>query len=114
MTKNVCKSCGSDRCGNHAACERRQVFIRAQREKLDVEWACFSALMYVDMRSKDRLPTVEAEILELDQIRKESPLVFQVLEEIARRRARAMVADAILLSALADIFGVKTPTKEVS
>lgn len=85
----VCKSCSSDRCGNHAACARKKAQARNQeierKAQLAVEWAVFMGGIYVDMRSKNRLPAKEEEA-ELLYLRKHEPVIWEVLQEIGRRR----------------------------
>ncbi len=75
----ACTTCGSARCGNHAACARRAV--AAERRQLwEDRWVWLSASLYVEMHVRaGELPSDEVLRVEFDRIHKETPGVFGVL-----------------------------------
>lgn len=94
-----CKTCQSERCGNHAACARKAQDKResnfgvhnwhskdAMNTALSyVEWNMFMAIMYLEMRKAKRLDEA-AELAEFRYFQKHEPGIYACLKEIAHQR----------------------------
>jgi hypothetical protein len=106
----ICKSCRSERCGNHAACARKKAAAK-QAEQMharlltlyDIDWAMLQATIYSDMRSKMRLPGAE-EIQELRNLRTTEPLIYAALDEMAKAKARRYLLNALMSPELESIL----------
>lgn len=92
---NKCKTCQSERCGNHAACARKAQQRREEGNwhsksamniaRNHIDWNMFMAAMYVDMRGKQRL-SESAELAEFLYFQQHEPTLYVCLEQIAIQR----------------------------